>query len=132
MGKSIFLVITAAYVEGQVIHQLTVTVTFKIPVEIDALMEVFGDARPKTTYIHNHMKRRHFTKDTRSTVLNTTDHESQIIDQEDTRKHTEDHPLIATSLNHMTMIITVLTTMKITHTMANILNSILMRYGSQK
>ena len=45
--------------------------------------------------------------------------------REDTRKHTEDRPLIAPSFNHMTMIITVLTTMTITHKMANILNSIL-------
>ena len=84
----------------------------------------FGGARSKTTYIHNHMKRGHFTKDTRSTVLNTTDHESRI--KEDTRKHTEDRPLIAPSFNHMTMIITVLTTMTITHKMANILNSIIL------
>ena len=41
----------------------------------------FGVARPKTTYIHNHVKRGHFTKNTRSTVLNTTDHESRIKDQ---------------------------------------------------
>ena len=45
--------------------------------------------------------------------------------REDTRKHTEDRPLIAPSFNHMTMILTVLTTMTIIQKMANILNSIL-------
>ena len=79
MGKSIFLVITAAYVEGQVIHQLTVTVTFKIPVKIDALMEVLV-VPGRRQHNHNHMKRGYFTKDTRSTVLNTTYHESRIKD----------------------------------------------------
>ena len=92
--------ITAAYVEGQVIHQLTVTVTFKIPVKIDALTEVLvvPGRRQLSTYIHNHMKRGHFTKDTRSTVLNTTDHESRIKDQgrhpEAYRRSCSDRPII--------------------------------------
>ena len=58
----------------------------------------FGGARSKTTYIHNHMKRGHFTKDTRSTVLNTTDHESRIKDQgrhpEAYRRSSSDRPII--------------------------------------
>ena len=40
----------------------------------------FGGARPKTAYIHNHMSRRYFTKDTHSTVLHTTDHEARLKD----------------------------------------------------
>ena len=56
-------------------------------------------------------------------ILQIMNHGSKT--REDIRKHTEDHPLIAPSFNHMTMIITVLTTMTITHKMANILNSIL-------
>ena len=48
MGKSIVLVITAAHIEGQVMHQLTVTVTFKIPIEIDALLNsILSDTVPK-------------------------------------------------------------------------------------
>ena len=58
----------------------------------------FGGARSKTTYIHNHMKRGHFTKDTRSTVLNTTEHESRIKDQgrhpEAYRRSSSDSPII--------------------------------------
>ena len=38
----------------------------------------FGGARPKTTYTHNHMNRGYFTKDIRSTVLHTTDHEARL------------------------------------------------------
>ena len=50
--------------------------------------------------------------------------------REDTRKHTEEHPLIIPSLNHMSMIITVFTTMTITHTMGHTQQNIY-RYGSQ-
>ena len=41
----------------------------------------FGGARPKTTYIHNHMNRGYFTKETRSTVFHTTEHEARLKDQ---------------------------------------------------
>ena len=53
----------------------------------------FGGARSKTTYIHNHMKRGHFTRDTRSTVLNTTNHESRIKDQ---GRHAEAYRIAST------------------------------------
>ena len=126
MGKSIFLVITVAYVEGQVIHQLTVTVTFKISVNIDALVEVLVVPGRRqhifiTTWREDISLRIHALQ---YSILQIMNHGSRT--REDTRKHTEDRPLIAPSFNHMTMIITVLTTMTITHKMANILNSIIL------